>query len=64
MWVEWALSEGPDGVKTTITHELTLGPPILGKIYTDLLVGPLFVHAIAGQTLATIQSIVQSEEKP
>ncbi len=63
MWVEWALSEGPDGVKTTIEHELTRDVPIVGKVYTDLLVGPLFVHAIAGQTLATIKSIVESEGK-
>lgn len=60
MFVEWALREGPEGVRTTIYHELRVGPPILGRIYSDLLVGPLFVHAIAGKTLATIKRLVEA----
>jgi ribosome-associated toxin RatA of RatAB toxin-antitoxin module len=58
MMVEWRLEPAPDGVRTTISHELTHR---LGSIYTDRLVGPLFVSAIAGQTLRTIKALVEAE---
>jgi hypothetical protein len=60
MFVEWTLEEKPEGVLTTIFHEMNRPLPIVGNVYTDRIVGPLFVHAIAGQTLQTIKHLVES----
>jgi hypothetical protein len=61
MEVEWILEEGPDGVQTTIIHDLVSRLPLVGKFYADRIVGPLFVHAIAGRTLETIKGLVEAE---
>jgi len=61
MQVEWKLVEGPDGVRTTIWHELKPRIPLIGGIYTNGIIGPLFVHAIAGRTLETIKRLVEGE---
>ncbi len=60
MAVEWRLESTEDGVLTTITHELDHP---LGRIYADRIIGPLFISAIAGKTLQTLKTIVESEGK-
>ncbi len=58
MYVEWCLESKEDGVLTTISHELTHR---LGSVYTDRVIGPLFVSSIAGQTLRTLKELIVSE---
>jgi len=61
MRVEWRLESTPQGVRTVIWHELVPRVPLVGRAYTDWVVGPVFVHAIAGRTLATIKALVERE---
>ena len=58
MAVEWRLDSESDGVHASISHELTHG---LGPIYTDHVLGPLFVSPIANKTLGTIKALVEAE---
>lgn len=58
MEVEWRLIPGPQGVRTEIHHQLRHP---LGRLYTDRIVGALFVQAIAGQTLRALKGIVEGE---
>lgn len=58
MKVEWLLKDGPEGVRTTIVHGLASGSA-LRRLFDKALLGPLFVRAIASQTLATIKRLVE-----
>ena len=58
MEVEWRLTPQPEGVLTEIHHQLRHP---LGPLYSDRIVGPLFVQAIAGETLKTLKRIVEGE---
>jgi ribosome-associated toxin RatA of RatAB toxin-antitoxin module len=60
MEVEWRLEATGGGVLTTITHSLGPSIPLVGSIYSDWLVGPIFVHDIAGRTLRTIKNLVEA----
>ncbi|HEY0867175.1 MAG TPA: SRPBCC family protein [Fimbriimonas sp.] len=62
MRVEWSLECCGDSVRTTITHLFEPRIPIFGSIYSDRIVGPLFVSRIAGQTLETIKRYVEGEK--
>lgn len=57
MDVEWRLTEANGTVDITITHEWT-GPkwPLIGKLAAELVIGPVFIHAIAGRTLAGVKT--------
>ena len=58
MAVEWRLEPNDDGVHAAISHKLKHP---LGRVYSDFIVGPLFVSAIAGQTLQALKSLVEKE---
>jgi len=58
MAVEWRLEPESDGVHTSISHELRHR---LGPIYSDHVLGPLFVSPIASKTLGTIKALVEAE---
>lgn len=60
MRVEWRLRQTAAGVETTIWHAIRSKVPLFGWIYTNLIVGPIFIHAVAGRTLRTIKEIVES----
>ncbi len=53
MDVAWEFAEEPGGVRVTITHWWD-GPrwPLIGRVAADLVIGPVFIHAIASRTLA------------
>ncbi|UCD25039.1 MAG: hypothetical protein JSW51_03715 [Gemmatimonadota bacterium] len=58
MDVEWSLTDaGGNTVDITIVHEWS-GPrwPLIGKLAADLVIGPVFIHAIASRTLAGVKS--------
>ncbi len=57
MEVEWKLEETPEGVRTSIHHELASRIPL----YAEGIVGPVFIRNIAGRTLATIKAIAERE---
>jgi ribosome-associated toxin RatA of RatAB toxin-antitoxin module len=58
MEVEWRLTPGDEGVVTEIHHRLDHP---LGRVYSDRIVGPLFVQAIAGETLRALKRIVEEK---
>ncbi len=57
MDVEWRLTEAGGTVDITITHEWT-GPnwPLIGRPAAELVIGPVFIHAIASRTLAGVKT--------
>jgi hypothetical protein len=62
MKVEWTLREKPEGVETSIRHELSPKGNPLSRFYCDRILGSIFVQSIAGQTLATIKRLVEAGE--
>jgi ribosome-associated toxin RatA of RatAB toxin-antitoxin module len=56
MEVEWRLTEIDEAVDITIVHEWT-GPrwPLIGRLAAELVIGPVFISAIAGRTLAGVK---------
>jgi len=56
MDVEWRLIENAGSVDITIVHQWA-GPqwPLIGKLAADLVIGPVFIHAIASRTLAGVK---------
>ncbi len=63
MWVVWSLEPDPwgRGVRVTIDHQLRYPFDVMNGWFAQDLVGHGFVQAIAGRTLKTIKSIVESE---
>jgi len=57
MDVEWRLTEVNGTVEIAITHEWA-GPrwPLIGWLAAELIIGPVFIHAIAGRTLAGVKT--------
>ena len=57
MEVEWRLTEVAETVDITIVHEWA-GPrwPLIGKLAAELVIGPVFIHAIASRTLAGVKN--------
>ena len=64
MDVAWTFSpENGGGVVVTITHEWDGPPwPLIRTAAADLVIGPVFVHAIAQRTLAGIARIAERGE--
>jgi ribosome-associated toxin RatA of RatAB toxin-antitoxin module len=56
MEVHWRLTEAAETVDIMIVHEW-IGPrwPLIGKLAAELVIGPVFIHAIAGRTLAGVK---------
>jgi uncharacterized membrane protein len=60
MVVEWLIEPGVEGpVEVRIAHALRLRWPILGNWAADRVIGPYFVHDIAGKTLRRIKEIAE-----
>lgn len=60
MFVEWRLESRGDRVEVTIDHSLSYRVPLLGPWFAEYVVGDLFVHNIAGKTLACIKAKVEA----
>jgi hypothetical protein len=63
MDVAWTFAPGPDGVAVTIDHDFAPPWPVVGDLVADRIIGPHFVEAIAGRTLATIKGIVENRDE-
>lgn len=61
MDVEWRLTPDGDGTRIVILHDWT-GPgwPLVGGFAARRVIGPRFVHVVAGRTLAGIKRAVES----
>jgi ribosome-associated toxin RatA of RatAB toxin-antitoxin module len=60
MDVEWTFVPVGDDVLVTIRHDLRLGLPVLGGIIAERIIGPYFVHHIAGKTLHRIKQVAEA----
>lgn len=67
MDVAWTFVQRPDSVRVRIDHDFTpwwplIGATPVGQLVADRIIGPHFVGAIAGRTLATIKAIVEDRD--
>ncbi|MBA2469168.1 MAG: hypothetical protein H0V37_07160 [Chloroflexia bacterium] len=62
MVVAWTFAPGPASVAVTIDHDFTPPWPIVGNAVANHVIGPHFIEAIAGRTLATIKAIVEDRD--
>jgi hypothetical protein len=62
MIVAWTFTPGPDAVAVKIDHDFTPPWPVVGDFVANRIIGPHFVEAIAGKTLATIKGIVEGRD--
>jgi ribosome-associated toxin RatA of RatAB toxin-antitoxin module len=60
MDVEWRLTQSGNAVHITIVHDWP-GPqwPLIGGPAASLVIGPIFIHAIASRTLAGVKREVE-----
>jgi len=63
MNVAWTFQPNHEAVRVTIDHDFTPPWPIVGGPIADRIIGPHFVEAIAGKTLATIKGIVEDRDQ-
>jgi hypothetical protein len=59
MDVAWLFNVRDGAVDVTIDHDFTPPWPVVGGPVANGIIGPHFVEAIAGKTLATIKGIVE-----
>lgn len=59
MIVQWHLQSAPDGVRVRLVHDLVLHWPLIGRLASDLVVGPVFIDWIASQTLKSVKAEVE-----
>jgi hypothetical protein len=62
MDVAWTFRPHDVGVAVTIDHEFDPPWPLVGGVIADRVIGPYFIEAIAGKTLATIKGIVEDRD--
>jgi uncharacterized membrane protein len=62
MDVAWSFAPNGKTVDVRIDHEFTPPWPLVGSLVADRVIGPHFVEAIAGRTLATIKAIVEDRD--
>lgn len=56
MKVEWRFAAADEGVEVVLTHDLTMRWPVIGRLVSDLIVGPLFIDYIARKTLDAVKA--------
>jgi hypothetical protein len=62
MEVTWTFEVRPEAIGVTIDHFFEPPWPLIGDALAERIIGPHFVEAIAGQTLATIKRIVEDRD--
>lgn len=62
MDVAWTFQPHAGGVVVTIDHEFDPPWPLVGHAIANRIIGPHFIEAIAGKTLATIKGIVEGRD--
>ncbi len=61
MVVDWTFDPLPDRVVVRIRHDFSPPWPLIGGFLADRVISPQFIGNIAGKTLTTIKSIVETE---
>lgn len=63
MDVEWRFDAAAGGTTVEIVHEWPGGPawPLIGKLAANAVIGPIFIHHVAGRTLAGIKAEVEAQ---
>jgi len=59
MVAEWRLHPLPEGTWVTIIHDLLLPWPLIGKVVSDVVIGPLFIDWIAARTLLGVRRALE-----
>lgn len=57
MDVEWRFAPADSGTRVEIVHDWPRGAawPLIGGLAADLVIGPVFIHYVAGRTLAGVK---------
>jgi ribosome-associated toxin RatA of RatAB toxin-antitoxin module len=59
MRVVWTLSDAPEGVQVTISHDLRFRIPVLAP-FVDPIIGNFFIHNVANKTLRCMKTYVEA----
>ncbi len=59
MRVEWLLRPAPGGTHVRLRHDLVIRWPLIGRLVSDLIVGPVFIDWIARRTLAGVRQLLE-----
>jgi ribosome-associated toxin RatA of RatAB toxin-antitoxin module len=59
MVVEWLIEPDGDGADVTINHRFRPRWPLVGDWIAERVIGPHFVHLIAGKTLRRIKALAE-----
>lgn len=62
MDVAWTFAVKDGAIDVTIDHDFEPPWPVIGNLVANGIIGPQFVEAIAGKTLATIKGIVEDRD--
>lgn len=62
MDVEWRFRPDGNGTHVEIVHDWRSGPhwPIIGRLAADRVIGPAFIHHVAGMTLEGVKRAVEA----
>ncbi len=60
MVVEWRFTADPAGVRVTLTHDLVMQWPLIGRVVSDVIVGPVFIDWIATQTIQRVKLLAET----
>jgi len=55
MVVEWQLEPVEGGTRVSILHDLVMAWPLVGRLVSDMIVGPIFIDWIARRTLQGVR---------
>lgn len=59
MIVEWQLRPIESDTRVTLVHDLVMRWPLIGRLVSDFVVGPVFIDWIARQTLRAVRVAVE-----
>lgn len=59
MQVDWTLTPQAEGVHAVLTHDLVLRWPMIGRLASDLVIGPLFIDWIATRTMHHVKRVAE-----
>ncbi len=56
MEVEWRFEPAGDAVEVALVHDLVMRWPLVGRLVSDFIVGPIFIDYIARKTLRAVKT--------
>ncbi len=64
MRVEWQVRPRPRGTSITLSHDLVMRWPVVGRLVSNLIVGPIFIDWIARHTLRVVAQAAEGMSEP